>query len=414
MSGFLEEFQSPIGRVSGCNSLMCYERARRAMFQSPIGRVSGCNPRRFADWRRGFPVSVPYWSGQWLQRGSASHRGRRSPVSVPYWSGQWLQRSRARCACPRTAFQSPIGRVSGCNMTSSSVRPRGEGFSPLLVGSVVATDATRRARCASARFQSPIGRVSGCNGLPRQQVRQERGFQSPIGRVSGCNRRGVAMPQNEGVVSVPYWSGQWLQPANSCSNTPGGSVSVPYWSGQWLQRSSSCRRSLPNRVSVPYWSGQWLQPLYFRTSDSMWSRFSPLLVGSVVATVRHAHHRRRRSRFSPLLVGSVVATVGARLTDGFNLVSVPYWSGQWLQPRASDTECASPRCFSPLLVGSVVATSSTSGDIASKRVSVPYWSGQWLQPEHPSPVGQACPRVSVPYWSGQWLQPGRAPDRHRR
>ncbi len=64
-------------------------------------------------------------------------------VSVPYWSGQWLQRANP---CPQNEgrlFQSPIGRVSGCNGSRESER------------------GTR------SSFQSPIGRVSGCNpGLP--------------------------------------------------------------------------------------------------------------------------------------------------------------------------------------------------------------------------------------------------------
>ncbi len=47
-----------------------------------------------------------------------------------------------------------------------------------------------------------------------------------------------------------------------------------------------------------------------RNRSPLWipQSFSPLLVGSVVATLRSSKCRRRRSCFSPLLVGSVVAT----------------------------------------------------------------------------------------------------------
>ncbi len=36
-------------------------------------------------------------------------------VSVPYWSGQWLQRPHSTSTRSCGRFQSPIGRVSGCN-----------------------------------------------------------------------------------------------------------------------------------------------------------------------------------------------------------------------------------------------------------------------------------------------------------
>ncbi len=85
-------------------------------------------------------------------------------VSVPYWSGQWLQPSAADFPPHHRAFQSPIGRVSGCNLAHASLEGQSRvGFSPLLVGSVVATGFAHPCPKTRALFQSPIGRVSGCN-----------------------------------------------------------------------------------------------------------------------------------------------------------------------------------------------------------------------------------------------------------
>ncbi len=84
-------------------------------------------------------VSVPYWSGQWLQPLYEPLLVVGIGVSVPYWSGQWLQPSILRVWASYHAFQSPIGRVSGCNLTNFGSN-RG-----------------------NREFQSPIGRVSGCN-----------------------------------------------------------------------------------------------------------------------------------------------------------------------------------------------------------------------------------------------------------
>ncbi len=86
------------------------------------------------------------------------------------------------------------------------------------------------------------------------------------------------------------------------------------------------------QVSVPYWSGQWLQRPAVGLDDAGSACFSPLLVGSVVATICRMRSLCSRRSFSPLLVGSVVAT---------RVVAV--------RSRSGDR-------FSPLLVGSVVAT----------------------------------------------------------
>ncbi len=133
-------------------------------------------------------------------------------VSVPYWSGQWLQPAFFFNKEANMMFQSPIGRVSGCNRDPYAIANLGH------------------------RFQSPIGRVSGCNRLTRKmrvpaecvsvpywsgqwlqlvqvrRARKEVKFQSPIGRVSGCNHDPENQVRFEDQVSVPYWSGQWLQP----------------------------------------------------------------------------------------------------------------------------------------------------------------------------------------------------------
>ncbi len=57
----------------------------------------------------------------------------------------------------------------------------------------------------------------------------------------------------------------------------------------------------------------------------------------------------------------------------------------------------------PLLVGSVVGALATVRIMCDAReVSVPYWSGQWLQLYLDDRDWYLY--VSVPYWSGPWLQ----------
>jgi len=65
-----------------------------------------------------------------------------SGVSVPYSSGQWLQRS---IFFRRTQLHS--------------------GFSPLFIGSMAATSVAECLGVPELTFQSPIHRVNGCNGV---------------------------------------------------------------------------------------------------------------------------------------------------------------------------------------------------------------------------------------------------------
>ena len=85
-------------------------------------------------------------------------------------------------------FQSPISRVSGCNINTGDQS------------------------AAANVFQSPISRVSGCNCVIQQGLDPVYfDFQSPISRVSGCNveKTGKDAGKVE-ALSVPYKSGQWL------------------------------------------------------------------------------------------------------------------------------------------------------------------------------------------------------------
>ncbi len=183
-------------------------------------------------------------------------------------------------------------------------RPR---FSPLLVGSVVAT----------YELLYILSRV--------------KEFQSPIGRVSGCNLRTALHSEPCEGVSVPYWSGQWLQLTPKIKYDPKTKFQSP------IGRVSGCNKRKggeinASEVSVPYWSGQWLQPPTPTAGCSAPCCFSPLLVGSVVAT---PPPRRMRSAWRPFQspIGRVSGCNRPAGADVGQLgeVSVPYWSGQWLQ-----------------------------------------------------------------------------------
>jgi len=87
-------------------------------------------------------------------------------VSVPYSSGQWLQR---------------------CSMNYK--RTAAQSFSPLFIGSMAATLKMQVKKMSWSVFQSPIHRVNGCNAgcLYCRPLDLVQGFQSPIHRVNGCN-----------------------------------------------------------------------------------------------------------------------------------------------------------------------------------------------------------------------------------
>ena len=89
----------------------------------------------------------------------------------------------------------------------------------------------------------------------------------------------------------------------------------------------------------------------------MFSSFSPLFVGAVVAIQMVAGSGLgRKPCFSPLFVGAVVAMVD------FGTYEATYVLG-----------------FSPLFVGAVGAIIAKRWDTVLVRVSVPYSSGQSLQ-----------------------------------
>jgi len=167
-------FQSPIHRVNGCNipstvftkgnwtgfsplfigsmaATMAPSTDPRPshMFQSPIHRVNGCNQeicRRMGPHLR---VSVPYSSGQWLQRrgctgGMECHYAFQSPIHRV--NGCNLVGG-AGPEDAKDVFQSPIHRVNGCNKKGShSMKKVLDGFSPLFIGSMAATQTLEKMR----------------------------------------------------------------------------------------------------------------------------------------------------------------------------------------------------------------------------------------------------------------------------
>jgi len=89
-------------------------------------------------------------------------------------------------------------------------------------------------------------------------------------------------------------------------------------------------------VSVPYSSGQWLQPLTNTFRYHLETSFSPLFIGSMAAT------------------GKEIQAITTEIT-----VSVPYSSGQWLQLLSALSTMPFSQCFSPLFIGSMAATAAS-------------------------------------------------------
>jgi len=127
-------------------------------FQSPIHRVNGCN------------------------QNVDNKRANLARVSVPYSSGQWLQPEKDfKLASVGLLFQSPIHRVNGCNgVQRCTEQIEITGFSPLFIGSMAATSGAVIQTITAARFQSPIHRVNGCNNVSKFMTEWAgRGF-SPL------------------------------------------------------------------------------------------------------------------------------------------------------------------------------------------------------------------------------------------
>ena len=132
-------------------------------------------------------------------------------------------------------FQSPIRRVSSCNISITyPATARSNPFSPLYVGSVVVTEIEIVDMILLVDFQSPIRRVSSCNDAMMTAHRfQQASFQSPIRRVSSCNVRPLGA-----VVQLIQDFQSPIRRVSSCNryrNAPaklGNSLSVPYTSGQ--------------------------------------------------------------------------------------------------------------------------------------------------------------------------------------
>ena len=136
-------------------------------FQSPFRRVSGCNKEFKVLAMVSATLSVPFSSGQWVQRKLTLRRVFREKLSVPFSSGQWVQRTFGRET--HISLYSPfsplfVGSV-GATQRPAPVRVPPPAFSPLFVGSVGATMAANIVSTSCSSFQSPFRRVSGCNWL---------------------------------------------------------------------------------------------------------------------------------------------------------------------------------------------------------------------------------------------------------
>jgi len=283
-------------------------------------------------------------------------------------------------------FQSPIHRVNGCNSALFViVAVRTDCFSPLFIGSMAATSCNRRPLMIFLKVSVPYSSGQWLQpGASYSAQMQANGFQSPIHRVNGCNYKLPVYQEIEGIVSVPYSSGQWLQ--HSVSVGPKFTAALfqspihrangcnSYWIlsvGGWM------------KVSVPYSSGQWLQRLWAKMGAHQISGFqSPIhrVNGCNYQLLRNNPSVRLRYRFSPLFIGSMAATMrGEEIWDASTRFQSPIH-------RVNGCNCYWKNDYH-----------------YNVSVSVPYSSGQWLQHSKGN-VPNHDDAVSVPYSSGQWLQ----------
>jgi len=135
-------------------------------------------------------------------------------------------------------------------------------------------------------------------------------------------------------------------------------------------------------VSVPYSSGQWLQPWILAMSHHCILGFSPLFIGSMAAT-RNGHGKRGNQVtfqspihrvngcnlqhqqnlhadvlcFSPLFIGSMAATEVDEVSWAEGKGFSPLFIGSMAATEVDEVSWAEGKGFSPLFIGSMAATS---------------------------------------------------------
>ena len=235
-------------------------------FQSPFHRVKGCNCEEFSPSFWGsYVVSIPFSSGQRMQRwGTCAPDRGRSLVSIPFSSGQRMQPPGGSGRAPaRDPFQSPFHRVKGCNKgRRGPVRIASFRFNPLFIGSKDAT-----APGLSWPHLTPVVSIPFSSGQrmqpppPPPHGPGPQGFQSPFHRVKGCNDINCQDAQATGRgVSIPFSSGQRMQLGRLRTwRSTHGRFQSPFHRVKGCNRIIAGSPQAVHRVSIPFSSGQRMQ-----------------------------------------------------------------------------------------------------------------------------------------------------------
>ena len=184
-------------------------------------------------------------------------------------------------------------------------------------------------------------------------------FQSPSYRGKHCNSKREPGRCGVSSVSIPFVSGQALQPTRSPGPVAERSVSIPFVSGQALQHRRGYRPSTTwFWFQSPSYRGKHCNYHLTVVPDQSTKEFqSPSYRGKHCNRHPFPCLARFASSFNPLRIGASTATASQWCCTAHSLpVSIPFVSGQALQRTVSSLSKQTISRFNPLRIGASTAT----------------------------------------------------------
>ena len=260
------------------------------MFQSPFHRVKGCNSDALVFRTVMKKFQSPFHRVKGCNQELSAWIVSCKKVSIPFSSGQRMQLHRR-----------------GVHNTTLRC------FNPLFIGSKDATMLLEVVLTRGVMFQSPFHRVKGCNEFRMPRVFRAGGSFNPlfIGSKDATGGRLGGWPSNL----------KFQSPFHRVKGCNGCRAVIKKWPPRGFNPLFIGSKDATMRISVPQGA-----KLY---------RFNPLFIGSKDATLTLKGGWSSISyRFNPLFIGSKDATrpTGSSRPEPY-LVSIPFSSGQRMQPR---------------------------------------------------------------------------------
>ena len=213
------------------------------------------------------PVSIPFVSGQALQRvafafGSRSGRSCFNPLRIG--ASTATEKGNDMTGHPISLFQSPSYRGKHCNTSCTASSVSGpDRFNPLRIGASTATLYVWMHHFHFRRFNPlRIGASTATIALGEHPL-TVLGFQSPSYRGKHCNHTGFRAYLHDVAFQSPSYRGKHCNLVEFRTTVvTGQKFQSPSYRGKHCNITRSAQRVVRSRVSIPFVSGQALQPLH--------------------------------------------------------------------------------------------------------------------------------------------------------